>query len=85
METIDTIPVDDVAAFIRIADDVLNIDNVYRRAPPTSRPSPRVPSTNVTTTHTSVAPAPSSSSSKVPRSSLICVNTNRGATGHFVF
>ena len=31
METIDTIPVDDVSAFIKLTDDVLRIDNTYRR------------------------------------------------------
>ena len=81
METIDTISVDDVATFIRISDDVLNIDNVYHRAPPTTRPSPRVPTSTSTTTPSSTAQAPST---KPPCSSLICTNSNCGAIGHLI-
>ena len=42
METIDTIPIDDVSAFIKLTDDVLKIDSTYRRRrsqlPPNNEP-----------------------------------------------
>ena len=76
--------VDDVAAFLRITDDVLNIDNVYRRVPPTTRPSPRV-SPNNSTIATQTSPTVQTTSQqmqKPPRSSLLC--TNCGLPGHLV-
>ena len=89
METINSVPVDDVAAFIKLTDEVLKIDNTYRRTSHTrpsstrsSNPVSRTPST----VHTSSNPAPPRSSSQPlpPRSSLVCSNTNCGATGHTI-
>lgn len=84
METIDTIPVDDVAKFLQITDDVLNIDNVYRRVPPATRPPPRVSPNNPTTaTQTPSGVQPTSQQmSKSSRSSLLC--SNCGLPGHIV-
>ena len=82
METINTIPVDDVASFIWVSNEALNIDNVYRCAPPTAHLAPRVaPSIPTTMTSSSTAQAPSS---KAPQSPLVCTNTNCGLTGHLI-
>ena len=85
METISTISVDDVAKFIRITDEVLNIDNVYRHVPPSQPPhlnNPRPPP-NSTVTHPATPILTAQvSSSKVPQSSLVCTNCH--AIGHLV-
>ena len=91
MERIDTIRDDDITEFLRITNEVLDIDNLYRRSNPTrivpnvtTRPSsllPRVsPSVSNNTPPSSTTPAVTSTS----RPRLICANTNCGATGHTI-
>ena len=84
METINDIGVDDVTAFIKLTDEVLKIDNTYRRTRPTttrsSNPAPRIPPPPTSSSIINV-PKPST---QPARSSLICSNTNCGAIGHTI-
>jgi hypothetical protein len=76
IENINNIPVDNVTAFIKLTDDVLKIDNTYRRTTHgRDCPNPTHPTNPV------ASPLPSSSSTVVtakvstqPRSSLVCSN-----------
>ena len=91
-ETINDIPVDDIAAFIKITDEVLKIDNTYRRtsnnrsaptrssnAVPHATPSTQsLSSSHATPTHSITTTKPQSQS----RSSLVCANC--GLVGHTV-
>jgi hypothetical protein len=91
MERIDYIRDDDITEFIRITNEVLDIDNLYRRSNPTrtmtnstTRPSPSAPRPSPTvpngTSTTSTVPALVSNS----RPRLICANSICGATGHTI-
>ena len=83
MENIDNVSVDDITAFIKLTDEVLKIDNNYRR----------ISNTRSTSAH-AVNPVPYAMASSLPlssptvatisqpRSSLVCSNCN--AIGHTV-
>ena len=86
MKTINDVPFDDMSTFIKLTDEVLEIDNTYRRTS-SNRPTPARPSTNAV----HHAPPTQSSSSTLntviktsfqPRSSLVC--SNCGIIGHTV-
>ena len=90
METINSVVVDDVTAFIKLTDEVLKIDNSYRRTshnrPISNRPSNNTTMPRVTPSQTSISSTtiPTKTSSQPSRSSLVCSNTNCGATGHTI-
>ena len=82
IENINNIPVDDVTAFIKLTDEVLKIDNTYRRT--THGRDHPIPTRS---TNPVASPLPSSSSTVVtakastqPHSSLVCSNCHIGAS-----
>ena len=89
METINSIPVDDVTAFIKFTDKVIKIDNTYHHMSHTHPPPTRLSNTTLCVLSISQA-LPSTNailirtSSQPSRSSLVCSNTNCGATGHTI-
>jgi len=89
MERIDQIRDDDVAEFIRITNEALDIDTLYRRArptaPPVTRPPPRAtPAPHLPTPTGHAAGVPPVATTPRPKSTLVCSNVNCGATGHSI-
>jgi hypothetical protein len=92
MERIDLIRDDDIAEFIRLTNDALDIDTLYRRTTP-SRPLPASIQRTPTSSLPRVSPVPAVPATTVslpvvassrPRSTLVCSNTNCGASGHTI-
>jgi hypothetical protein len=94
MERIDSIRDDDVTEFIRITNEVLDIDNLYRRSNPprsTANPASRSSTTTVPRVPPAISPGTpasttitSSTAVPTPRSKLLCINSNCGLTGHTI-
>lgn len=87
METINDVVVDDVTAFIKLTDEVLKIDNTYRRTSQTRSVPARHPNTVPKTTPLPLPPVNVVASKTTPqpaRSSLICSNSNCRAIGHTI-
>ena len=84
MENINNIAVDDIAAFIKLTDEVLRIDSTYRRASNTQS----IPTRSMSSVPPTTTSLPSSSSTVAAikpsqsRSSIIC--SNCGLPGHSV-
>ena len=91
MERIDLISDDDITEFIRITNEVLDIDNLYRRsnparvAPPSAtRSTPASSLPRVPPIPSPITPAPTVVPTQRSKSSLLCVNQNCGLTGHTI-
>ena len=82
MERIDFIRDDDITEFIRITNEALDIDNLYRRSNPprsTMNPAPRssssLPRVPLATSSSSAPAVVSPAVVPTPRSKLLCVNS----------
>ena len=89
MERIDLIQDDDVTEFIRISNEALDIDSLYRHANPLQttlppRSSPSIPRATTTPSTSASAPVPTPPVPAHSRSHLVCSNNNCGATGHTI-
>jgi hypothetical protein len=89
MDRIDTISVDDLSTFLKVTDEVLDIDSMHRRTTPASsqRHQPLIPRPNNSHPVASTS-SPVTASLPLParpnRSSVICSNSKCGMTGHTI-